>query len=55
MIKFVACDLDGTLLLNGAQSLGGGCVTPENNEMAPHIKEFHHSLTGELIYHIEAA
>ena len=42
-------------LLNGAQSLSGSCVTSENNEMAPHVKEFHNSLTRELIYHIEAA
>ena len=41
------------VLLDGAQGLGGGCVTAEDDQMASHLKEFHNSLARKFIDYIE--
>ena len=41
------------VLLDGAQGLGGGGVTAEDDEVAPHLEELHHGLARKLIDHVE--
>ena len=48
-----ATNLLQILLLNRAQSLGGSCVTAEDNEVTPHLKEPDDGLTGKLIDDVE--
>ena len=40
-------------LLYGAQCLGRGGVAPKDYQVAPHLKEFDDSLSGEFIHHVE--
>ena len=41
------------ILLNGAQSLGRGCIAAKDYQLATTLKELDHSLTRKLIYHIK--
>ena len=49
----IGVDLRQVVLLNGAQGLGGGGITAEDDEVAAHLEELYYGLARKLIDHVE--